>query len=183
MRCSSCEVLLDRYVEGTLSPKQMLAIGKHLERCQSCASLVAELRVVDALLATTAPVDLAPNFTFSVMAEVRSMPVAVSRGTSIWALLSFYMVGAWIALTAALLAFGPHVATLAALAANVRGSVLNSLAAFGGAAHAFSPTAPFVAVFVVTVLAVDVVLIAALVAFYRNVRPRLVAQLATSEAS
>ncbi|MGA7570105.1 MAG: zf-HC2 domain-containing protein, partial [Candidatus Aquilonibacter sp.] len=72
MRCSSCEPLLDRYIEGTLTPREMTRVTAHLHACPHCESLLTELRVVDALLATTAPMELAPNFTFAVMAEARS---------------------------------------------------------------------------------------------------------------
>lgn len=182
MRCSSCEILLDRYVEATLSAKQMLAVSKHVQSCTSCASLVTELRVVDALLSTTKTVELAPNFTFALMAEVRTMPAPSMRKLSMWAVLSFYTVGAWIAVITAMLTFAPHLGVLSSFALRARSSIGEAIDAIGGTAHAFGPSAPFVAAFVVTVLAVDVALAAALILFYRNVRPRLAAQLATSEA-
>lgn len=142
-----------------------------------------ELRVVDALLATTRVVDLAPNFTFAIMAEVRTIPVTASRRVSPWALVSFYLVGVWIAMVAAALAFAPHLGILSTIALRARHSVLEALSAVAGTAHAFAPSAPFVAAFVVSVLVLDLALIAALIVFYRNVRPRLAAQLAASEAS
>jgi predicted anti-sigma-YlaC factor YlaD len=42
MRCSACEPLLDRYVEGTLKPPQMIAISAHLPECESCRALLEE---------------------------------------------------------------------------------------------------------------------------------------------
>jgi anti-sigma factor RsiW len=161
----------------------MLAVSEHLKRCESCAALVTELRVVDALLATTKTVELAPNFTFAVMAEVRSMPATTQRTLSIWAVLSFYIVAAWIVLTTTFLTLGPRLSAVSAVAGHARASLVNSFSAFGGAAHAFAPSAPFVAAFVVTVLGIDLLLIAGLIVFYRSVRPRLAAQLAPSEAS
>ena len=74
MRCSSCEPLLDRYVEGTLTPREMARVTAHLRSVRTAKRCLTELRVVDALLATTAPVELAPNFTFAVMAEARTAP-------------------------------------------------------------------------------------------------------------
>ena len=176
-------MLLDRYVEGTLPPKRMIAVSRHLQSCLTCASLVTELRVVDALLSTTNTVELAPNFTFAVMAEVRSMPAATTRQLSIWALLSFYTVGAWIALIAAMLTFAPHLGAFSAVALRARASIADGFSAIAGTAHAFGPTTPFLTAFVVAVLAIDVALAAAIILFYRNVRPRLAAQLAVSEAS
>ena len=74
MRCSACEPLLDRYVEGTLKPPQMIAITAHLRDCESCRALLEELRAVDGLFATTPVMDLPQNFTFAVMAEARALP-------------------------------------------------------------------------------------------------------------
>ena len=73
MRCSSCEPLLDRYVEGTLPPHNMARVAAHL-RCVSALRGVARPSSASSmrLLATTAPVELAPNFTFAVMAEART---------------------------------------------------------------------------------------------------------------
>ena len=50
MRCSSCEPLLDRYIEGTLKARQMLDITEHLSECADCRELLDELKVIDALL-------------------------------------------------------------------------------------------------------------------------------------
>src|ERR1700752_4100334 len=96
MHCSSCEPLLDRYLEGTLTPRQMARVREHVNRCAHCASLLTELRVVDALLATTRPVELAPNFTFAVMAETRATPMHAAPRFPLWGALSAYIVAAWL---------------------------------------------------------------------------------------
>ena len=74
MRCSSCEPLLDRYLEGTLTPRGMIDTAAHIKSCGACARLVDEVKVVDALLFTTDVPELPANFTFAVMAEARSLP-------------------------------------------------------------------------------------------------------------
>lgn len=183
MRCSSCESLLDRYVECTLSPQQMLRIGEHLKTCASCASLVAELRVVDALLATTPAVDLPPNFTFAVMADVRSAPAPKARMQSVWAALTFYLIAAWLAAGAGFALFGHRLNVLTLPIAAARDAIAHSVSAVAGPAHALGPATPAIVGIVSGVLALDVMLIAAIVFFHQTIRPRLSERLARSEAS
>ena len=183
MRCSSCEILLDRYVEGTLSANQMLHISEHLKTCPSCAALVTELRVVDALLATTRAADLAPNFTFALMAEVRTMRVPQQRLHSIWALLAFYLIAAWVVTGTTFAMFGNRLGALSSSSLALRDSFTHSFGALSGAAHALGPATPAVVGIVAAVLALDVMLIAAIYFFHQTIRPRLSARLARSEAS
>ena len=183
MRCSSCEPLLDRYVECTLPPPQMQHIGEHLKSCASCAALVTELRVVDALLATTPAVELAPNFTFAVMAEVRTAPVPRARIQSVWAALTFYLIAAWLAAAAGFALFGHRLNVLISPLAGVRDALGHSMSAISGTAHALGPATPAIVGIVGGVLALDVMLIAAIVYFHQTIRPQLSERLARSEAS
>ena len=183
MRCSSCEPLLDRYLEGTLTPRQMAAVSSHVRSCDHCTSLVQELRVVDALLASTKAVEVAPNFSFAVMAEVRSIPMIERRMTSAWSMLWFYLIGAWIALGAAYAMFGVSAPWLKSLAAMFLVPARETLAAIGGIAHGFGSALPITIGVVGAVLFLDALLAGALVLFIRTIRPRLVASLARSEAS
>ncbi len=182
MRCSSCEILLDRYVEATLPARQMAAVSAHLKTCEACAQLVNELRVVDALMATTTSVDIPANFTFAVMAEVRTMPVAVERRLSVWSLLVFYLVAAWIALSGGFALLGPRVAFLERPFAALWSNLTDMIGAVAGIAHGVAPATPAVVGVVCFVLFVDALLAGALIIFYRAVRPRLAAVLARSEA-
>ncbi len=84
MHCSSCEPVLDRYLEGTLAPARMAQVAAHLKTCEPCTALLSEVKVVDALLFTTAVPELPQNFTFAVMAELQSMPAPRTGGTRIW---------------------------------------------------------------------------------------------------
>lgn len=183
MRCSSCEMLLDRYVEATLPARQMAAVSAHLKTCDACAELVNELRVVDALMATTQSVDLPVNFTFAVMAEVRAMPVAAERRLSVWSLLIFYLVAAWIALSGAFALLGPRVAFVERPFTALWSGAADVLAALTGIAHGVGAAGPVVVGVVSIVLFVDALLAGAFIFFYRSVRPRLAAALARSEAS
>lgn len=183
MRCSSCEILLDRYVEATLQPRQMSAVSAHLKTCDRCAELVNELRVVDALMATTKSVDLPANFTFAVMAEARTMPVAAERRLSVWSLLVFYIVAAWIALSGGFALLDPRVTFVRHAFTGVWSGALEVVAAVAGIAHGVGPAAPAIVGLVSFVLFVDVLLAGAFIFFYRSVRPRLAAAIARSEAS
>ncbi|GAC1441884.1 MAG: hypothetical protein NVS2B8_00040 [Vulcanimicrobiaceae bacterium] len=106
MRCSwSSDSALGEFVEGTLSPVRHARVAAHVAECDECAALLAELRVVDALLLAPRLLEPAPNFSFKVMAEIRSMPAAHVPRTRTFAMLATYVVFAWIAI-GAFLAFG-----------------------------------------------------------------------------
>ena len=181
MRCSSFEVLLDRYVEGTLPPTQMVAVSKHLRECSSCTQLLTELRVVDALLATTKPADLAPNFTFAIMAEARTMKVPVRRSRAPWPALIGYLVVAWAAVCASI-AFG-FSASLRAFVAPAVSATWNAFAAVLGVAHGLGATTPAGISLGISVFVLDLLLVIGGVFAYHTLRPRLSARLDRSEAS
>ncbi|MGB6985182.1 MAG: zf-HC2 domain-containing protein [Candidatus Aquilonibacter sp.] len=180
MRCSSCEPLLDRYVEGTLVPRDMARVSGHLRTCPRCESLLTELRVVDALLATTAPVELAPNFTFAVMAEARTTPMRAHRPLSLWAVLTFYVVGAWIALSALYAALGGRVPYLAASRALAHAAAQN-LGTLSATARGFSPATPFVLGGAIGILLLDALLLFGALFLYRAAHLRLAARAERSE--
>jgi len=175
VRCSSCELLLDRYVEGTLTPREMARVGTHLRACSHCASLLAELRVVDALLATTKPVELAPNFTFAVMAEAASVPIHATRRLSLWAVLSFYLIAAWLALSGIYVVLGDRLAHLGTLGRQFAESGSQGLAAVTATAQSVSPATPLVVGGVFGVLMLDAALAVVAVFAYRAARFRLAA--------
>jgi anti-sigma factor RsiW len=177
MRCSSCESLLDQYVDATLPPRQMHAVAAHIRTCPSCAALHDRLRVVDGLLHTHRMLDLAPGVTGAVMARVRAMPAPRAPRQSIWIAAAFYLICAW----------GVVFASFVFLRTGARSAsaFLARLAQGGGqavthAAHAVVPILPVAVSVMVSVLAVDVLLLAAVIVFYRTVRPRLTAHLASA---
>jgi anti-sigma factor RsiW len=182
VRCSSCEIVLDRYVEGTLPPRQMAAVSSHLKACDPCSSLLRELRVVDALMATTAPAELPPNFTFAVMAEVRATPLVSPRRIPPWALLAAYLAAAWIAILAVSLGTGRS-GVVHEIVRSVAGAGSTAFGALAGLASGVGPVAPAAAGIAALVLSIDALLIGAFIYFYRSLRPRLVAALARPEAS
>ncbi len=182
MRCSSCSNDLDRYLEGTLSPTRMRATAEHLRTCDECRATLDELKVIDALLATTAPVDLAPNFTYAVMAEVRSLPQPRAFRFSHWALLSFYTIGAWVAIVAFwLFARESATATLNSASTNAFVATSSTFAALAAGMHALAPYAPFAAVAVLLIVAIDAAFFGALFFYQRRIRPHVLAAIAIRE--
>ena len=179
MRCSSCEPLLDQYLERVLSPRAMLRVAKHVHSCKACHALLNELRSVDGLLLGATQPGLPPNFTFAVMAEVRSMPAIRRRRVPAWFVLGCYLALAWFAAAATLVVRGGHWPEVASAVAQVQ-----RLGAWHGAVnvlHAIAPATPIVAASVTILLFLDAALFVALFAFYRAVRPQLAAHLATVE--
>ena len=182
MRCSSCSNDLDRYLEGTLSPARMRAMAEHLRTCDECRATLDELKVIDALLATTAPVDLAPNFTYAVMAEVRTMPQPRAFRFSHWGLLTVYTIGAWVALVAFwLFARETATATLASASNNAIAATGSTFAALTAGMHALAPYAPFVVISVLLVMAIDAAFFGAIFFYQRRIRPHVLATIAIRE--
>jgi len=176
--CSSCESLLDRYVDGDLDPRQTAWVARHLNGCPSCERLHRRLRTVDALLETVRPAELAPDFTLDVMGRIRELPAPAIAARPWWILLAMYLLAGWAALGVAVLELR------AGAAANTAGAVhaiQNALGAVGAVAHSLSPVTPFAVSAVVLMLAIDVLLFAIVAVYYRRFVPRLAAHLAAAE--
>jgi anti-sigma factor RsiW len=109
MHCSSFKPLLDGYVDGELSPVQSARVSAHAERCARCSALLTELRVIDGLLLEPRRIELAPNFTFRVMAEARCLHAPRQHRSMHLPVLATYIVFAWVAIAAFML-FGGNAA-------------------------------------------------------------------------
>jgi anti-sigma factor RsiW len=176
MHCSSCEPLLDRYVEGTLAPRRMIEIRRHVESCESCRGLLDELNVVDALLFTARSPELPVNFTFAVMAEVGAMPPPRRIHHPFWSFVAIYPAAAWVATIIAIAVTGANPARLLASAGAVLAQLGNAAGSFDATlAHNLSHSMPLLAAFGFGVLAIDAALAAAVAAIYFGVRPRVAA--------
>ncbi len=180
MRCSSCEPLLDRYIEGTLTPRQMIDITRHLRECASCRELLEEVKAVDGLLATTLVADLPENFTFAVMAEVRTSPAPRARQHPVWSFLVLYSAAAWVAAVLVMVLTGTRPgAILGAVSAGLaRAGVLSSTVS-ANLSHGLSHLTPTLAAFGAGVLAIDFALGCAFALLYFVIRPRVAARLAS----
>ncbi len=164
MRCSSCELLLDHYLEGTLRPRKAAEIATHVAQCRRCTILLAELRVIDGLLITARPADLIESdFTRSVIsATAAAQPKPVRRIPFATALVA-YLAIAW-ALAAFTFVRGGTVGAVGSVIASEQQSV----AAIGAALRALAPDAPVAAAVVTGVLLLDLFLLSALVYGYRR---------------
>ncbi len=164
MRCSYSETRLDAYVDGTLAPRERARVEAHLARCTACAELVAELRVVDALLLTPRRLEPAANFTFKVMAEVRPLPVPHVGHSHAIRILVTYIVFAW-ATIGAFLWWGGSAAvamlTMLGTAAQRAGTAVGTLSSSVG--QIFGSQTFDVTRAMATILAADLALAAAVV--------------------
>jgi anti-sigma factor RsiW len=177
VRCSWCESLLDEYVEATLPPRRMLAVAAHLRECPECESLHRRLRIVDGLLHTRKMLDVEPQFSKGVMAQVRTMPVPHAPRRAIWIIALFYLICAWVSVLTVAFVW-PHAHVASGAVANAGSSAWQAIT---HGVHALSPVAPIAVSLVVGVLLIDALLLAAIYIFYRTIRPRLNDHLAASE--
>jgi anti-sigma factor RsiW len=169
VRCSSCEPLLDRYLEGTLAPREMAFVRAHLTDCEHCTALLGELRVVDALLATTPAVELAPNFTFAVMAEARTATMHAPRRFPLWAVLGGYVAIAWVVAMICYFGFGSDFAGIRSAIVSLGAQVQTALSVF---THSLGSSTPLLVGSVITILAIDALLAAGALYLYRSARLR-----------
>jgi anti-sigma factor RsiW len=173
MRCSFSEARLDAYVEGELAPRDRALVAAHVETCEACASLLAELRVIDALLITPRTLEPAPNFTFKVMAEVRCLPQPHVHRVPTFAVLGTYVVFAWVTIGAFLIFARPAArATLAAIEAWLvhLGATAGSIAS--AVEHVFGRQSVGLTAAMAGLLAADVAAAAAVYGLYAFLRAR-----------
>jgi anti-sigma factor RsiW len=167
MRCSSCEPLLDAYLEASLPPRQGGAVARHLRACGRCAALLRELRVIDALLETARPPgSVGADFTASVVTAARVAPPRARRRIPFGLVLFAYLAIAWTLLLVAL-----RSNALAQVAETLVLSERHGIAALGAAVRALAPATPLAAALMTGVLLLDLLLLCAVAYGYRRVRP------------
>ncbi|GAC1598027.1 MAG: hypothetical protein NVS3B28_29950 [Candidatus Velthaea sp.] len=127
MNCRSSEACFERFLDGELVPRERAELVAHVDGCGACRSLLEELRVVDALLLEPRDVQLAPNFTFATMAEVRALPAPRAGRSPMTAYVVSYLVAAWLIVAAAFI-LSPNVVHLfGAMAFDFATSIANAL--------------------------------------------------------
>jgi len=173
MRCSSFEPLLDAYVDGELSAARRARIASHAESCANCAALLTELRVIDGLLLAPRELQPAPNFTFKVMADVRSVAAPRAHRSAHFAVLGTYVVFGWIAIGSFLMFGGPAArAMIAWLGAGFAHAVAMISALSGTTGHLFGRQTFDVTAAMGALIALDLLLVATIVALYAFLRAR-----------
>jgi predicted anti-sigma-YlaC factor YlaD len=181
MRCSSCEPLLDEYLEGLVSPAVRTRLDEHLAECRSCRDLLAELRVIDALLIQPRRIDPAPNFTFAVMAEVRSQPPPHVPAAPGLAIFGAYLAFAWVAIAVWYFVGGAAArATLAFVATSFARFAVAVTALVGSGASLFGHATVGVSAAMGLILILDVVLGGGLALGFLVVRSRRAARFAAT---
>ncbi len=175
MRCSSFNLDLDEYVDGTLGPLRAARVEAHVAACPRCAALLAELRVIDALLIAPHTLDPAPNFTFKVMAEVRCLPQPHRRHFS-FAAIGAYIVFAWIAI-GGFFFFGGHTAraALATLGSSFVSGARGTMSLADAVRHVFGAQTLSVTAAMGVLLAADLALAAIGIGAFAYMRARRVA--------
>ncbi len=180
MRCSSCEPLLAAYLESALRHRRALEVAEHLRECHDCASLLGELKVIDALLVTARPPgSVGGDFTASVVSATHATPARARRRPKLLIPLVLYLAAAW----AAAAFFALRADHLPQIGAALLAAQARNLAGLGEAARALAPATPIVAAAVSAVLALDLLLLGALLFGYRRLRPLLAAHLSRGSRS
>jgi anti-sigma factor RsiW len=166
VRCSSCEPLLDGYLEGALRAREARAVAAHLQACDSCSSLLQELRVIDALLTTARRARVGPDFTATVVSAAKTTQPHPRRRVPVGAALLLYTALAWIA--GAMVALrSPALSGAASSFVSVQ---QHGLAALAAAARALGPATGVLVAAVTGILLLDVLLLSAIVYRYRQIR-------------
>jgi len=176
VRCSSCEPLLDSYLEAALRPAQSREVATHLQECGGCKALLSELRVIDALLHTASPpARFDAGFTAGVLeAAQEAFSPTVRRRNALWPSLLAYLGVAWIVAAFVFMRRGDLGLPLAGLWQ----MQAHGFAAFAAVVRTVAPATPLAAAAVTAVLIVDLLLLCALFYGYRHLRPRLAVYLA-----
>ena len=184
MNCSSSEEHFEALIDGALPIALRTELLAHVDRCTSCGVILEELRVVDALLLAPREAQLAPNFTFRVMAEITAQPFPRRRQAPVAAFLVSYVIAAW--MLVGLVQLGAGTRTHAVLGSSAQVALRDFLAAFGGVTQAagrgFSQGFGSVMALLGGVLVLDLTLAAVVAVAYFIIRPRIAERIAASEA-
>jgi anti-sigma factor RsiW len=170
VRCSSCEPLLDAYLEATLRRRRALEVAAHLRECGDCETLLDELRVIDGLLTTARPPgSVSGDFTAGVLSATNATRTRTPRRLPFFLPLFLYLAAAWTAAAFVALRSENLLGSIEAFA----GAQARDLAALGAVIRTFAPATPVAAAVVTVVLLLDVFLLCAVFYGYRRVRPLL----------
>jgi hypothetical protein len=183
MNCSSSEEHFEALIEGMLHESVRASVLAHVDRCTTCSSVLEELRVIDALLLAPCEADLAPNFTFKVMAEVAAQPLPRPRRSPVAAFVVAYSVAAWMLIGVFIFMAGPRAHAAMMAVQNVLATVFSAFSGFSHVAErGFSHGLGTLTALVGGVLVLDLILASGVAVAYLVIRPRLAARIATPGA-
>jgi hypothetical protein len=136
-----------------------------------------ELRVVDALLASPRESALPENFTFATMAEIGSLPRPHASPAPVFAYLVSYLVAAWLLTGAGFMLAGSAMRALGETALDVGAQFAHIFGAVGRAGADVVRDFGSLPAFLGAAVALDVVLVLAMIVGVSVVRPRLAERL------
>jgi predicted anti-sigma-YlaC factor YlaD len=175
--CNSSEVLFEAYLDDTLIPAERARLLAHLNRCGSCKGVLAELRAVDALLASPREIALPPNFTFATMAEVRALPQPHVSPVPVLAYLVSYLAAAWLLIGAGFLLASSTLHAFGETALDISRELIRTFDSLGHAGARFAGDFGTLGTFVGASIVLDVAVTLTLILGFAVLRPRLAERL------
>jgi anti-sigma factor RsiW len=102
MNCTEYRDVIAEFVDGSLDPARQRALERHVEGCEACRALVADLKTIQAAAFTLDRVELPPHLWPAIRARVADQPRR-SSGRLLALPQTRTALGIWIAAAAALL--------------------------------------------------------------------------------
>jgi anti-sigma factor RsiW len=102
MNCTEYRDAIAEFVDGSLDPTRQRALERHVETCEACRALVADLKTIQAAAFTLDRVELPPHIWPAIRARVAEEP-RPSSGRLLAFPRSRTALGVWMAAAAALL--------------------------------------------------------------------------------
>jgi hypothetical protein len=103
MSCSDYRDAIADFVDGSLDPTRQRALERHVEGCEACRALVADLKSIQAAAFTLDRMELPPQLWDAVRARVAEEPAPAARGRLLAWPQSRAAWGVWLSAAAALL--------------------------------------------------------------------------------
>jgi hypothetical protein len=103
MNCTEYQDAIAEFVDGALDPARQRALERHVEGCEACRALVADLKTIQAAAFTLDRVELPPHLWTAVRARVAAEPRPAGPGRLLAFPVSRTAMAVWATAAAALL--------------------------------------------------------------------------------
>ena len=103
MNCTEHRDAIAEFVDGSLDPARQRALERHVEGCEACRALVADLKTIQAAAFTLDRVELPPHLWTAIRGRVADEPRPSAAGRLLAFPRSRTALGIWLAAAAALL--------------------------------------------------------------------------------